>query len=380
MGEITQKYIDFASKVSFFEFVQEEYRPSQLPVDALSSEIDQLQSRTDWDILSLSEYIRNNPKSFLIFQDIFQLLRFTNAQMIHFLFDISRMNTLNLESAFEYAVLNLKNDSQFRDAFLKTMKLRFKRSATIEDILKDRTNYPKEVIVAVFKMVVPTYVDQVQKDISLLGLRLAKPEFSDCPLRMANYLLDRLELNKALKSINVREYLRNKKIPLDTKGIHGNYLKLRVKRVLDQHGFVNIDSKLKEAGITTLPSDLASLFPTNELKGRVYCTEKYIQGVVKPVSGREKKFDLVIVVDGKPKHLFEMNFYTTEGTKIGINEGEYLELLKFVRENTSYQFHWITDGNYWLTEQGERRLKNLWSRFGEIYNLSTFEENLDSFS
>lgn len=289
MGEITQKYIDFASKVSFFEFVQEEYRPSQLPVDALSSEIDQLQSRTDWDILSLSEYIRNNPKSFLIFQDIFQLLRFTNAQMIHFLFDISRMNTLNLESAFEYAVLNLKNDSQFRDAFLKTMKLRLNHSATIEDILKDRTNYPKEVIVAVFKMVVPTYVDQVQKDISLLGLRLAKPEFSDCPLRMANYLLDRLELNKVLKSINVREYLRNKKIPLDTKGIHGNYLKLRVKRVLDQHGFVNIDSKLKEAGITTLPSDLASIFPTNELKGRVYCTEKYIQGVVKPVSDRKKK-------------------------------------------------------------------------------------------
>jgi len=125
---------------------------------------------------------------------------------------------------------------------------------------------------------------------------------------------------------------------------------------------------------------LASIFPTNELKGRVYCTEKYIQGVVKPVSGHEKKFDLVIVVDGKPKHLFEMNFYTTEGTKIGINEGEYLELLKFVRENTSYQFHWITYGNYWLTEQGERRLKNLWSRFGEIYNLSTFEEKLDSFS
>jgi hypothetical protein len=300
--------------------------------------------------------------------------------MIHFMFDISRMNTLNLESTFEYAVLNLKNDSQFRDAFLKTMKLRLNRSATIEDILRDRTSYPKQVIVAVFKMVIPVYVDQVQKDVRLLGLRLARPEFSDCPLRMANYLLDRLELNKVLKSINVRDYLRNKKIPLDTKGIHGDYLKLRVKRVLDQHGFVNVDRKLKEAGISTLPSDLASIFPRDDFKGRVYCTEKYVQGVVKPVNGREKKFDLVIVVDGKPKHLFEMNFYTTEGTKIGINEGEYLELSKFVRENTSCQFHWITDGNYWLTEQGERRLKNLWSRFGEIYNLNTFEENLDSFS
>jgi len=380
MDDVTQKYIDFASKVSFFEFIQEEFRPSQLPVDALSAEINQLQSKTDWDILSLSDYIRKNPRSFLIFQEIFQLRRFTNAQMIHFMFDISKMNTLNLESTFEYAVLNLENDPQFRDVFLKTLKLRLNRSATVEDILKDRTRYPKQLIVAVFKMAVPIYIEQMQKDVRLLGLRLAKPEFSDIPLRMANYLLDRLELNKVLKSINLRDYLRNKKIPLDTKGIHGNYLKLRVKRVLDRHGFVNIDRKLKEAGISTLPPDLASLFPRDNFKGRAYCTEKYVQGVVRPVDGREKKFDLVILVDGKPKHLFEMNFYTTEGTKIRINEGEYLELSKFVRENTSYQFHWITDGNYWLTRQGERRLKNLWSRFGEIYNLNTFEENLDSFS
>jgi hypothetical protein len=381
MDDLDHKYVDFASKVSFFEFVENEFRPSELPVDSLSSEIEQLQSRNNWDIDSLSRFIQNSPRSFLIFQDMFQLQRFTNAQMIHFMFDISKMNTPNLDSTFEYAILNFMNDLHFQRTFLGMIKRRLGRSVKVDEVLTDRKTYPKAILVAVFKMVIPDYVSRMQKDISLIASRLSKPEFSDCSLRIANYLLDRLELNKMLKSIDLKEYLRNKKIPRDTKGIHGNYLKLRVRKVLDEHGYLNFDAHLNVSGISKLPRDLTNVLPQDLLmKKRIYCTEKAVEGIVKKADRREKKFDLIIVSDGKPKHLFEMNFYTTQGTKIDINENEYLELSKSIRENTDCQFHWITDGNYWLTEQGERKLKNLWAQFGEIYNLNTFEEKLLSFS
>ncbi len=43
----------------------------------------------------LSDYIKQYPKSFLIFQEIVQLLRFTNTQIIHFTFDTENLNSIN---------------------------------------------------------------------------------------------------------------------------------------------------------------------------------------------------------------------------------------------------------------------------------------------
>jgi hypothetical protein len=381
MDNLESKYLDFAAKVSFFEFIEDEFRPSKIPIDSLSAEINRLGSRGEWNIDDLSDFIKNNPRSFLIFQEIFQLQRFTNTQMIHFMFDTSRMNTLRLDSTFEYAVLNLLNDPQFQKTFLELIQKRIRRTVGINEILRDRAVYPKATVVAIFKMTIPYYIKKMQDDVSLIASRLSNREFGDCPVRMANYFLDKLELNKTLRSINLTEYLKNKKIPRDTKGIHGNYLKMRIKKMLDEHGYFNLDEDLKKLRISELPPNLANKLPRNLYVDRkVYCTEKSVEGIVKQADGRRKKFDLIIFVNGKPKHLFEMNFYSTEGTKIGINEGEYLELSKFIEENTDFRFHWITDGNYWLTENGEKRLRNLWNRFGEIYNINTFEERLWSFS
>ena len=101
MGDTEKKYIDFASKISFFEFIQEEFRKSDLDLNILKEELSILKSKKKWNINDLSDYVKQYPKSFLIFQEIVQLLRFTNAQLIHFAFDIDRLNTLNLEAIFE---------------------------------------------------------------------------------------------------------------------------------------------------------------------------------------------------------------------------------------------------------------------------------------
>ena len=116
-------YIDFASKISFFEFIQDEFRNANFPIQKLDKEISKLSVKKQWSISDLSDFIKENPRSFLIFQDIFQLLRFTNAQLIHFVFDIAKLNSLNLDAIYEYLVLNLKYDIEFRKTYLKMIKL-----------------------------------------------------------------------------------------------------------------------------------------------------------------------------------------------------------------------------------------------------------------
>ena len=76
-------YIDFASKISFLEFIQNEFKDANISVKELKEEISLLMSKKRWNISNLSDYIKEYPKSFIIFQEIYQSRRFTNAQLIH---------------------------------------------------------------------------------------------------------------------------------------------------------------------------------------------------------------------------------------------------------------------------------------------------------
>jgi len=53
---------------------------------------------------------------------------------------------------------------------------------------------------------------------------------------------------------------------------------------------------------------------------------------------------------------------------------------KYIEQNfDNFEFCWITDGNYWLTNQGKNRFLNLLNHFKTIYNINLFAENIDSF-
>ncbi|HOJ63063.1 MAG TPA: DpnII family type II restriction endonuclease, partial [Spirochaetota bacterium] len=75
------------------------------------------------------------------------------------------------------------------------------------------------------------------------------------------------------------------------------------------------------------------------------------------------------------------------GTKIGINEDEYIDLRDEVENfnnlnNTNFKFIWITDGNFWLTYEGEKKYNNLKNYFKEEYellNYNLFREYLKKF-
>jgi len=370
-------YIDFASKISFLEFIQDEFRPAKIPLDQLDQEISSLKPKKLWNIDELSEFVKNYPKSFIIFEQVFQLLRFTNAQLIHFIFDVDKLNSLNINAIYEYMLLNIKNDEKFRQIYLRTINSRL----TYEEFIKNIGNYNKKSLVAVFKFAVSKYVDEIIDDFTILKNRIVKAEFADFSIRFSNYLLNNLKLNETLSSIDIEKYLKNKRIPIDTKSLHGNYPRIRIEKILQDNNYKNIDPLLKKYRIKTLESDLSKQIDVSNLNGcKVFCTEKYVKEIIKINNGKLKKFDLVIFNELKPKYLFEMNFYTTEGTKVGINEGEYRDLNNYIKENFSnYKFYWITDGNYWLTSQGKNRFLNLINYFETILNINLFAEQIEYF-
>lgn len=377
MNSDEKQYIAFASRISFLEFIQEEFRDANIPVDELGDEIDVLSSKKQWNIADLSEYIRQYPRSFTIFQEIFQLLRFTNAQIIHFLFDIEKLNTRNQDATLEYMVLNLKYDNEFRGCYLKE----YNPKITYEMLMNKIDAHDIPYLIAIFKCSVTKYIKKVAQNPALFEKRISKKEFEDCTIRFAHYLLKNLMLNNTLESINLKTFLKYKRIPLDTKGLHGNFTKIKICKILEDNDFQNIDDILNRKGIKTLSSDLRDQLDIQMISAKkVFCTERYIKGVIKPKDETPKKFDIVILRDFKPTYVFEMNFYSTEGTKIGINQGEYIDLNNHIKEKfPGLKFYWITDGNYWLSPDGKKRYKRLLNYFEKILNINTFQDQIASF-
>lgn len=370
-------YIDFASKVSFLEFIQEEFKHANVPVKELSQEISLLESRKQWNINDLSEYVKKYPRSFIIFQELFQLLRFTNAQLIHFVFDVVKLNSLNINAIYEYMILNLKYNLEFRKIYLKAINCRLK----YDDFIAHVEQYDKRYLIATFKLAISKYIDKIVKNFTILEKRIVKSEFEDFSIRFSNYLLNNLKLNETLKAINIEKYLQNKRIPLDTKSLHGNYPKIKIIKILENKGYKNIDSILNKTGIHILKHDLRQQIDLTVLNNdKIFCTERYVEKIIKTKDNKLKKFDLIIFSNYKPKYLFEMNFYSTAGTKIGINQNEYIDLNEYIKRNSyDFKFYWITDGNYWLTTQGKMRFLNLLNYFDKIFNINIFAEQVNDF-
>lgn len=373
MSPSKETYLDFASKVSFFEFLESGFRPANISVSSLQKEIASLSSKTDWTINDLSDYIRNNPKSFGLFEATFQLLRFTNAQLIHFLFDVAKLNVSNIEAIYEYMILNLKGDPEFMSIYKRLVDSRVSERTLFacSDALE------KKYLVATFKMAISKYMEKASKDVQLIEARISKAEFNDCSIRMANYFLGNLNINEIIGAINLEKFLQNKQVPVDNKALHGNYAKKRIIKILNDNGYTNLDIFYSQHNITTLK---LSGNPT-PAGNKFYCTEKYVESIVKPKDKKLKKFDLIILNGNNPKHLFEINFYSTEGTKIGINQSEYVDLGKLIkRKCPQCNFCWITDGNYWLTSQGKTRFIRLLNSFGQILNINIFAEKARDFA
>ena len=115
--DINDRYLNFSSSLSFFEFNQEEFNEPNFIVENYLVEINEIQKIRSIDMDSIQNLLLKYPKTFDIFEQLFQLFRFTNTQLIHFLFDIDVMNYS--DSSIDYVEKTLKMDKNLEKIFDK---------------------------------------------------------------------------------------------------------------------------------------------------------------------------------------------------------------------------------------------------------------------
>ncbi len=379
-------YLDFASHISFFEFLQEEFKESNFKTEKYLEEIKELSKKDTWDIEELANFLRSYPKSFEIFEEIFQLSRFTNTQLIYFLFDVRVLNSTNISNLIDYLKKNLEYDDLFVELFIKHSNntnfnnIKFNSADEIIRFIENHEDKQSEkYLIFLLKATVISYTELAVKA-EVVHNRISNSNFKDVSERIAGYLIKNLHLNEILKGIKIKEFLENKRIPIDTKSIHGNFGKIKISTILKKHGFVNGDPLFDKFKIKTLNNDLNKIDTLKELKKKfVFVTERYVEDVLKRKDNTPKKFDFILLYDLKPKIVIETNFYSTSGSKININEGEYIDLDEDIKKkHSNLIFIWVTDGNYWLTSHGKKRLLNLYNYFGDrILNYNLLDKYLD---
>ena len=193
--------------------------------------------------------------------------------------------------------------------------------------------------------------------------------------RIAEYLVNRYNLIEHSTEDLIKKSLLLKRHQADSKSFSGKYGSYRIEKCLNDKGFSKLPSEY---------SKTLDLEEERDLKGFHYVREAKIANGKNVVRFGKKVFDFILLKDGIPFFLIETNFYSTSGSKIGINEREYISLSKDIKtfSNTNIHklyFSWITDGNYWLSTGGMKKWENIRKILDddlEILNYSLFEKHI----
>ncbi len=84
----------------------------------------------------------------------------------------------------------------------------------------------------------------------------------------------------------------------------------------------------------------------------------------------EKRFDFVVKTTYKT-YLFEVNFYSSGGSKLNEVARSYSEIAPKVNDMPGFEFVWITDGIGW--KSAKNKLQEAYNIIPRVYNLSDIE-------
>jgi hypothetical protein len=365
-------YNHFASRINFFEFIQEEFFEPHFDTNNYEAELSKVSSGVSTDILVRE--LETLPRIFDIAEEFFQLKRFTDTQYTHFLFDVSKLNTSDMRSFLRYADVSLmyfENDQ---------------RNTLFTSIYESEPEHSDDIDrrVAILKKTVVNYISTILKNKN--GRNFLYHHISNSigtRYRIASYLIENLHADKHFVSTDLRKFLSLKRVPRDGKGIHGKYGTYRIKKVFADNGIRCVNDHLNSKTLSLSDNNLSDA--NTSLSGWTYVSEKMITGIKKRKDGKLKKFDFIILKDGVPAYCIETNFYSTTGTKIGINIGEYTDLKEDIniinrREGARLKFCWVTDGNHWLSSEGESGFNELKQRYftenWELLNYNLLSDSL----
>jgi len=355
------KYEEFASNISFFEFLEEEFTEIKFSRDEYAKEfnlVNKIKSIND-----LAKYLEYYPKLFDLYESYFQISTFSVAQYTNFLFDVQKLNyydEISLSTYCKNSCLQYENgepNKKFQYYYNKTGNKEFNKYT--------------------FKKAVAEYINCLQK--STMGDKNRKYLLDHISknittrARIAEYLVNKYNLIEHSTENLIEKSLLLKRHQVDPKSFSGKYGSYRIEKCLNDNGFTKLSSEYTKT---------LDLKEKRELNGFHYVREAKIKSSERDVEFGNKVFDFILLKDGTPFFLIETNFYSTSGSKIGINEREYISLARDIKEFSNSNenklfFSWITDGNYWLSTGGMKKWESIRTKLDgdfEILNYSLFEK------
>ncbi|MFW9889196.1 MAG: DpnII family type II restriction endonuclease, partial [Candidatus Thorarchaeota archaeon] len=347
--ELERSYARFAGLVHFLD-PSKDVEEDPLKID-LTKYHDALKFFDENDVVTVEQLVNlfeRSPEAIHILELILQLSNFTTAQRTFMMFDLRQLNSPKLDTAVEYILRDLMEDSWLREFARKEGVLPSDIVPEIDELPAD----DKLALLARSKKMIAKCCSK--RDANIIVNRLKNSEHTR--QRIAVYLIENRALNEVLRGIKPSMFIKNKRIPRDTKSAHGKYAASMVEEILEDAGFQCRNDTGIFGGKMLARTGTSQQTLEGSSERFYYCTEKEVESVSKPGtsissesltsrSRQSKRFDFVLLYDNQPKIVIEVNFYTTSGSKIGINEKEYLALHRKISEQEhDLRFIWITDG------------------------------------
>jgi hypothetical protein len=278
----------------------------------------------------VAELIRRDPRVFLILAHLHRQLRFTNLELVHFLFDRNEIHSL------KYYEKLLETDPVFRRQFEKTFNSR-KWSGYMN------TGSPasdEAFRLATFKKVVAGYTGGENTCWPLWRARIEHD--LTVPRRIAEFVVRNEDLKKLIEKDLVRSSLERNLRTVNVEIIkreRGEYGARKVRETLENAGFVfNPYDKIIDF------EDLeAFLRRQNTLQNEPRC----IYTAEKLWRREDKRFDFVLIANNRIQFVVETNYFTTSMSKIREVVRHFMELKKACRGR--YRLIYITDGMGWFS-------------------------------
>jgi len=319
-------------------------------------------------VKKIADLLKRDPKYFLVLTHLHRQLRFTNLELVHFLFDRDKLDDIS------YYFSLMKSDPVFKGLVMKRISL----GSWSKYVGKVTLKSSKDNVLASFKKVVASYLGSEDKCWKLWKSRIENdPTVSH---RIAEFLVKNEDLQELIESgyvINaLKRSLRTVNVEI-LKKERGEYGARQVEDILLSSGF-SFEAYEKINDIEELEKFISSQKTLLSTQNRFIYTKE------KEWKKEEKRFDFVLISRGKIRFVIETNYYTTAMSKIREVVKHFIELKKACRGK--YRLIYITDGIGWLKlaksvknmiefEMEEHKIDP--SPIPFLMNLKMFKENIN---
>jgi len=317
----------------------------------------------------IAELLKHDPRNFLLLTHLHRQLRFTNLELIHFLFDRERVDDPT------YYLDLTKTDQTFLSQFKRAASSK-KWRQYVGPIGMQKINEP--ALLATFKKALMSYLGSETTCWPLWKTRIEND--ADVRQRIAEFLVKNEDLSELIETNTIRTSLERSLRTVNVeirKRERGEYGARRVKAILESSGFIfNSYSNIKDV------EDLDDFLKTQKTIGTK--PSEYIYTTEKLWKTQNKRFDFVLISKNCVQFVIETNYFTTSMSKIREVVHHFIELKKACRGK--YRLIYITDGMGWfglaksvkqMLEFEIEELKTETSKVPFLMNLELFKRNMD---